>query len=440
VDRVLFRGGRLIDPASGTDATTDVAIADGVVVDLGPRLSSSGFDVIEIEGAVICPGFVDMHVHLREPGREDEETILSGSIAAARGGFTAMCAMPNTDPVCDNAAVAEKVASAAARLGLVQVLPAGAITQGLQGNQIAAIGEMAASAAGVRLFTDDGKGVQDSRLLRRAMEYIKGFDAICAEHCEEGSLSEDGQMHEGYFSDILGLKGIPAEAEEIALSRDLALARLTGVRFHAMHVSTAGSVDLIRRAKAQGVRLTAEVTPHHLTLTDAELQSFDPIFKVNPPLRTAGDVEACRRGLADGTIDAIATDHAPHAQQEKEAEFELAPPGMIGLETALSVILTEVVGDGVVSLPEAIRLLSASPARTLRLQGQGEVVQGGAANLTVFDPEAEVIVDPDAFASRSRNSPWAGRRLKGKVLYTVFAGNLVVREGEVVSRVAGIPA
>ncbi|HEX2258314.1 MAG TPA: dihydroorotase [Actinomycetota bacterium] len=440
MDRVLFRGGRLIDPASGTDATTDVAIADGVVVDLGPRLSSSGFDVIEIEGAVICPGFVDMHVHLREPGREDEETILSGSTAAARGGFTAMCAMPNTDPVCDNAAVAEKVASAAARLGLVQVLPAGAITQGLQGNQIAAIGEMAASAAGVRLFTDDGKGVQDSRLLRRAMEYIKGFDAICAEHCEEVSLSEDGQMHEGYFSDILGLKGIPAEAEEIALSRDLALARLTGVRFHAMHVSTAGSVDLIRRAKAQGVRLTAEVTPHHLTLTDAELQSFDPIFKVNPPLRTAGDVEACRRGLADGTIDAIATDHAPHAQQEKEAEFELAPPGMIGLETALSVILTEVVGDGVVSLPEAIRLLSASPARTLRLQGQGEVVQGGAANLTVFDPEAEVIVDPAAFASRSRNSPWAGRRLKGKVLYTVFAGNLVVREGEVVSRVAGVPA
>lgn len=440
MDRVLFRGGRLIDPASGTDATTDVAIADGVVVDLGPRLSSSGFDVIEIEGAVICPGFVDMHVHLREPGREDEETILSGSTAAARGGFTAMCAMPNTDPVCDNAAVAEKVASAAARLGLVQVLPAGAITQGLQGNQIAAIGEMAASAAGVRLFTDDGKGVQDSRLLRRAMEYIKGFDAICAEHCEEVSLSEDGQMHEGYFSDILGLKGIPAEAEEIALSRDLALARLTGVRFHAMHVSTAGSVDLIRRAKAQGVRLTAEVTPHHLTLTDAELQSFDPIFKVNPPLRTAGDVEACRRGLADGTIDAIATDHAPHAQQEKEAEFELAPPGMIGLETALSVILTEVVGDGVVSLPEAIRLLSASPARTLRLQGQGEVVQGGAANLTVFDPYAEVIVDPAAFASRSRNSPWAGRRLKGKVLYTVFAGNLVVREGEIVSRVAGVPA
>ncbi len=440
MDRVLFRGGRLIDPASGTDATTDVLIADGVVVDLGPRLSSSGFDVIEIEGAVICPGFVDMHVHLREPGREDEETILSGSTAAARGGFTAMCAMPNTDPVCDNAAVAEKVASTAARLGLVQVLPAGAITQGLQGNQIAAIGEMAASAAGVRLFTDDGKGVQDSRLLRRAMEYIKGFDAICAEHCEEVSLSEDGQMHEGYFSDILGLKGIPAEAEEIALSRDLALARLTGVRFHAMHVSTAGSVDLIRRAKAQGVRLTAEVTPHHLTLTDAELQSFDPIFKVNPPLRTAGDVEACRRGLADGTIDAIATDHAPHAQQEKEAEFELAPPGMIGLETALSVILTEVVEDGVVSLPEAIRLMSASPARTLRLQGQGEVVQGGAANLTVFDPEAQVIVDPAAFASRSRNSPWAGRRLKGKVLYTVFAGNLVVREGEVVSRVAGVPA
>jgi dihydroorotase len=440
VDRVLFKGGRLIDPSSGTDSTIDVLLADGMVVEVGTHLSSTGYEVIEIEGAVICPGFVDMHVHLREPGREDEETILSGSAAAARGGFTAICAMPNTDPVCDNAAVAEKVASAGARFGLTHVLPAGAITQGLQGIQIAAIGEMVASTAAVRMFTDDGRGVQDSRLLRRAMEYIRGFDAICAEHCEEATLSEGGQMHEGYFSDILGMKGIPSEAEEIALARDLALARLTGVRFHAMHVSTAGSVDLIRRAKALGVRVTAEVTPHHLTLTDAELQSFDPIFKVNPPLRSAGDVEACRRGLADGTMDAIATDHAPHAQQEKEAEFELAPPGMLGLETALSVILTDLVADGVVTLPEAVRLLSTSPAGILGLQGQGALVEGVAANLIVFDPEAEVLVDPASFASRSRNSPWAGRRLKGRVLYTVYGGNLVVRDGEVLSSLAGVLA
>jgi dihydroorotase len=428
---ILFRGGRLIDPAAGVDTTSDVLVSGARVVEVGTNLSSNGAEVIDISGAVICPGLVDLHVHLREPGREDEETVASGSAAAAHGGFTAVGAMPNTDPVCDNAAVADKVAAAARLAGLCQVIPAGALTKGLEGRYITPVGEMVTCSAGVRMFTDDGKGVQDSRILRRAMEYIKGFDAICAEHCDDAALSEGGQMHEGYYSDLLGLKGMPSAAEDIALARDLVLARLTGVRYHALHVSTAGSVELIRQAKAQGVRVTAEVTPHHLLLTDAELQNFDPVHKVNPPLRSASDMEACRVGLADGTLDAIATDHAPHSPEEKESEFEVAPPGMIGLETALALMLTDIVGAGILTLPELIRRMSTVPAGILRLNAQGgPVVEGGAANLTVFDPAAEWVVDPSKFASKSRNTPFKGRRLKGRILHTVFNGNLVVRNGE----------
>ncbi|HVL51527.1 MAG TPA: dihydroorotase [Actinomycetota bacterium] len=429
---ILFKGGRLIDPASGVDSTSDVLVDNGRVVDAGSRLSANGAEVIDITGAVICPGFVDLHVHLREPGREDEETVATGSAAAARGGFTAVGAMPNTDPVCDNAAVADKVAAAARRAGLCEVIPAGALTRGLEGRYITPVGEMVNCSAGVRMFTDDGKGVQDSRILRRAMEYIKGFDAICAEHCDDAALSEGGQMHEGYYSDLLGLRGMPAAAEDIALARDLVLARLTGVRYHALHVSTKGSVELIRQAKAQGVRVTAEVTPHHLILTDAELQSFDPVNKVNPPLRSSADVEACRVGLADGTLDAVATDHAPHSPEEKESEFELAPPGMIGLETALALMIAEIVDGGVLELPELVRRLTALPAGILRLNGQGgPVTEGSAANLTVFDPAAEWTVDPAAFASKSRNTPFKGRKVKGKILYTMFGGNLVVRNGAI---------
>jgi dihydroorotase len=431
VSGVLFRGGRLIDPASGVDETADVLVDQGRVLEVGGNLSGERAEVFDIAGAVICPGFVDLHAHLREPGREDEETVESGTAAAARGGFTAMCAMPNTDPVCDNAAVADKVHAAAVRAGFCEVSPAGAITKNLDGKYITPVGEMVNSAARVRMFTDDGRGVQDSRILRRAMEYIKGFDAVCAEHCDDAALSEGGQMHEGYWSDLLGMKGIPAAAEDIALARDLILARLTGVRFHALHVSTAGSVELIRRAKGSGVRVTAEATPHHLVLTDAELQSFDPLFKVNPPLRSAGDVEAVRTGLADGTIDAIATDHAPHSPEEKEGEFELAPPGMIGLETALGIVLTELVRTGVIDLAAAVKALSTTPARILGLTGQGgPVVEGADANLTIFDPEAEWVVDQDTFASKSRNTPFVGRKLKGRVLYTLFRGRLVVRDGQ----------
>jgi len=415
---------------SGVDGPADVLIEAGRVSAVGPSLSAAGADVYDISGAVICPGLVDMHAHLREPGREDEETIASGSAAAVAGGFTALCAMPNTDPVCDNAAVAEMVAAEGLRVGLAEVLPAGAITVGQQGERMAPIGEMAASTARVRFFTDDGRGVQDARMLRRAMEYIKGWGGVCAEHCEEFSLSEGGQMNEGELSDLLGLQGIPAEAEEIALARDLALARLTGVRFHAMHVSTAGSVELIRSARLAGVAVTAEATPHHLSLTEAELESFDPLYKVNPPLRRPKDVRAVREGLVEGIIDAVATDHAPHAQEEKEGEIDSAPPGMIGLETALGVVLTELFhGDGI-SLSSVVDLMSVKPAKILGLPAQGgPIVEGSPANLTVFDPEADWIVDAGAFMSTSRNSPWNGKSLKGRCIHTISLGRHVFDQG-----------
>lgn len=436
--RFLLRGVRLIDPASGVDATSDILVGEGLIEEVGPGLSGAGAEIINLDGAVAAPGFVDTHVHLREPGREDEETIASGSAAAALGGFTGICAMPNTDPVCDNAAVAEKVAATGRFLGLTQVIVAGALTQGLEGTHLAAIGEMTTSAARVRLFTDDGHGVQDARLLRRAMQYVAGFGAICAEHCDEASLSEGGQMHEGEFSSRLGLAGVPAEAEELALARDIALARLTGVRFHALHVSTAGSVELIRRAKAAGLPVTAEATPHHLTLTDASLSDYDTNCKVNPPLRSFADREALRAALADGTIDNVATDHAPHAAHEKEAEFEAAPPGLIGLETALGVLVGDLVGSGALSLADLMERMSTAPARILGLGNQGgPIVPGAAANLVVFDPAQRWRVDPDAFASRSRNSPWSGRELVGRVLLTVFEGSIVARDGHVLT---GLPA
>lgn len=427
---ILLKGGHLVDPASGVADDLDVLIKGNRVAAVGKGLAPGGAEVIDVSGRIVTPGFVDLHVHLREPGREDEETVATGSTAAVLGGFTAIQAMPNTDPVCDNAAVAEKVWSEGRRVGLCKVIPSGAITMGLDGKQMAAIGEMFHSPANVRMFTDDGKGVQDSRLLRRAMEYIRGFDGICAEHCDEASLSEGGHMHEGEISEALGLKGMPAEAEEVALARDLALARLTGVRFHALHLSTAGSAELIRAAKAAGIRVTAEVTPHHLTRTDAELTSYDTHLKVNPPLRTSADVDALREALAQGVIDAIATDHAPHSPEEKESEFELAPPGMLGLETALAVVVTSLVKPGHLDLIQLVRLMSLNPARILGLEGQGgPVVEGAAANLTVFDLDATWNVSGEQMSGPSRNTPWEGATLTGRVTHTISSGVLVVRDG-----------
>jgi len=429
---ILLRGGRLVDPAGEADATCDVLIGGGRIEAVGTGLDPGGAEVIDIDGAIVAPGFVDTHVHLREPGREDEETIASGSAAAVLGGTRRSAPCRTRTRCATTPRVAEKVAATGSFLGLTQVIPAGSLTQGLEGRHLAAIGEMATCNARVRLFTDDGHGVQDARLLRRAMEYLKGFGAICAEHCDDESLSEGGHMHEGEYSSRLGLRGQPAEAEELALARDVVLARLTGARFHALHVSTARSVEIIRQAKADGLPVTAEATPHHLTLTDACLVDYDTNFKVNPPLRSGHDVEVLRAALADGTIDNIATDHAPHAAQEKEAEFEAAPPGLIGLETALGVIMGELVGTGLLTLGDMVRRMSTTPARILGLEGQGgPVVPGAWANLVVFDPGARWTVDPGKFASRSRNCPWAGKELVGRVLLTVFQGRVVGRDGHV---------
>ena len=424
---LVIKGGRVVDPASGRDETADVLIEDGRIAAIGTGLE--GDDVLDVTGAVVSPGLVDMHTHVREPGREDEETIATASAAAAKGGYTAICTMPNTDPVADSAAIVEKVWALGREAGLVQVVPAGALSKNLEGRKMADIGEMARCAARVQLFTDDGRGVQDALFTRRAMEYLLAFDGIYAEHCEVDALAAEGQMHEGERSAKLGLRGIPAEAEELMAARDVALAKLTGSRLHLLHISTAGTVDIVRRAKAEGVRVTAEATPHHFTLTDAALENYDPMAKVNPPLRSDEHREAIVEGLADGTIDAIATDHAPHAQEEKDQELMFCPPGMLGLETALALTLSELVTTGRISLVRAVELLSTTPARILGLEGQGSLTEGAPANICVFDPEAEWTVDPSAFASKSRNTPFAGRTVRGRVLHTFFNGTQTVHDG-----------
>jgi dihydroorotase len=431
----LIRGARLVDPTSGRDEVTDVAFSDGVVTEVGSDVDAANLDVVEADGLVVAPSFVDLHTHLREPGREDEETIASASAAAAAGGFGAICAMPNTDPVADNAAVVEKVWALGREAGLVDVVPAGALSRGQLGETMADIGEMARSAAGVRLFTDDGKGVQNSLLARRLMEYLVAFDGIYAEHCEDEALAAGGEMHEGDRSAALGLRGVPAEAEELMAARDVALARLTGCRLHLLHVSTAGTVEILRRAKEEGVRVTAEATPHHFSLTDEALETYDTNARVNPPLRAEEDRRAIVAAIGDGTIEAIATDHAPHAFEEKDVEFAFAPPGLVGLETALALTLTHLVEPGHLSLVDAIRRLSIAPARILDLDGHGVPVEPGApANLVVFDPAAEWTVDPDDFRSASRNTPFSGVRLKGKVAHTFYRGAHVFESGRVAER------
>ncbi|MEA2453567.1 MAG: dihydroorotase [Actinomycetota bacterium] len=428
----LLTGGRVVDPASSADGPADVLIRDGVIDSVGANLDGTGAEPIDCSGLVIAPGLVDMHTHLREPGREDEETVESGSAAAAAGGFTAICAMPNTDPVADSASVVEQVWALGRAAGLVEVVPAGALSKNLEGKEMADIGEMARSMAKVRLFTDDGRGVQDSLFVRRAMEYLLAFDGIYAEHCEDHALAAGGQMHEGDRSMSLGLRGIPSEAEELMAARDIALARLTGCKLHLLHISTAGTVDLVRQAKADGLPVTAEATPHHFSLTDEELESYNPNAKVNPPLRSETDRQAIVKGLADGTIDAIATDHAPHADHEKDQEISYAPPGLIGLETALALTLTTLVEPGHLTLTDAIERLSVAPARILGLADHGGPIAVGAqANLVVFDPQREWTVDPLAFESRSHNTPFAGRQLKGKVIHTFFRGRATVKDGAV---------
>jgi dihydroorotase len=428
-DRVLFRGARLVDPRSGHDGITDVLVEDEDVSEVGQGLAGGRATTVDCDGMVLAPGLIDLHAHLREPGFEHKETIETGSRAAAAGGYTAVCAMPNTDPVADNAAVVAEVRNLADKAGLCDVLPAGAITKGLAGEALTDIAEMA--EAGVRLFTDDHNCVQSSRVMRLALEYAKAFEVVICEHAQDAGLSEGWQMHEGYYSSLLGLTGVPAEAESVVVARDLALARLTGGRLHVTHTSAAESVRLLADARHRGLRVTADATPHHLTLLDEDLIGYDTSLKVNPPLRGSEDRDALRAGLAEGTLDAVATDHAPHAPEEKEQEFDRAPPGTIGLETALAVVLTELVEPGFIDLLTAIERLSSAPARILGLQEHGgPVAPGRPANLVVFDPPSPWTVGEDPFHSMARNSAFSGRKVRGRVVHTMLRGRFTVREGQ----------
>jgi dihydroorotase len=427
--RILFRGVRLVDPASSRDGSTDVLVEDDAVAAVEPGIDPGRATVVDGEGLVLAPGLVDLHAHLREPGFEHKETVETGSRAAAAGGYTAVCAMPNTDPVADNVAVIAEVRARADKAGLCEVVPAGAITRGLAGEALADIGEMAES--GVRLFTDDGHSIQSSRMMRLALEYSKAFDVVICQHAQDEAMTEGWQMHEGHYSALLGLTGYPAEAEEIVAARDIALARLTGGRLHLTHLSAAQSVDLIRQATARGWVVTADVTPHHLSLTDEELVTYDTNLKVNPPLRSAEHRDALRAGLAEGVIHAVATDHAPHAPEEKEQEFDQAPPGTTGLETALAAVLTNLVEPGVIDLPTAVRALSTTPAHILRLSEHGGPVEPGRpANLVAFDQAAEWSPGERPFHSLGRNSAFQGRPLRGRVRHTMLRGEFTVRDGE----------
>lgn len=425
---LLIKGATLPD---GT--TSDVLVEDGVVAELG-KLSAKAERTIDADGLRLLPGLVDLHTHLREPGREDAETVLTGSRAAAVGGFTAVLAMANTNPVTDTAEAAERVYDLGRQAGLVDVQPVGAVTKGLAGEELAEIGLMARSRAKVRVFSDDGKCVHDARVMRRALEYVKAFGGVVSQHSQDPALAgPTACCHEGELSGRLGLPGWPGIAEEVIVARDVMLARHTGSRVHVAHVSTAGSVEVVRWAKAQGIDVTAEVTPHHLLLTTDLLSSYDPTYKVNPPLRPAEDVEALRAALADGTIDAVATDHAPHARHDKEHAFVDAAFGMLGLETALPVVTTVMVENGLLDWAGVARVMSANPARIAGLEGHGRpVAVGEPANLTLLDPSAQVVVDRADSVSLSRNNPWHDRKLTGRVIATLLRGTPTVLEGALV--------
>ena len=425
---ILIRGGRVIDPASGLDATVDVLLLDGKVTAVGANLAREGAEVLDAAGCVVAPGFVDLHVHLREPGREDVETIATGARAAAAGGFTSVCAMPNTDPVTDNQAAVGFIVSQARRAGSARVYPIGAVSLGQKGEQLAEFGELV--GAGAVAVSDDGRPVATAHLMRTALEYALSFGIPVIDHCEDVSLSAGGAMHEGLVSTRLGLKGIPRSSEDVIVARDIQLAELTGGHVHLAHCSTAGAVAMIRTAKARGVRVTAEVTPHHLALTDAACAEYDTHAKMNPPLREAPDVAALRAGLADGTIDCIATDHAPHHYDAKEQEFDNAPFGVVGLETALGVALTELVDGKVLDLPALVRCLATRPAEIAHLTA-GTLAPGAPADVVVFDPAARWTVEPARFFSKSRNTPFAGRALRGVVRWTIVGGAIVHRLGDV---------
>ena len=420
---ILLRGGRVVDPSCDMDGEQDVLLVDGRVEACGGNLGApDGARVLDCASMIVSPGFIDVHCHLREPGREDVETVATGARAAAAGGFTAVCAMPNTDPVTDNQAAVGFIIRQAQRAKAARVHPIGAISLGQRGEALAEFGEMI--GAGAVAVSDDGRPVVSAQLMRTALEYARTFGIPVIDHCEEPTLSHGGAMNEGVVSARLGLKGIPSEAEEIMVIRNILLARRTKGHVHLAHMSTAGSVELIRWGKERGINVTAEVCPHHLTLTEDRIGAYDTNAKMNPPLRTAADVAALRDAVADGTIDLIATDHAPHHYDEKEQEFANAPNGIVGLETALAVVHTSLVAGGVLDYPRLVERMACAPARVFHLPG-GTLARGAVGDVTVFDPSAEWTVDPAAFLSKGRNTPYAGEKLRGRAIFTIVDGVIV---------------
>ena len=427
---LLLRGGRVVDPSVGLDKVCDVVVRDGRIVEIGENLTIEKGQTIECAEKVVVPGLVDVHTHLREPGYEYKEDVASGTRAAAHGGFTAVCAMPNTNPVCDEGSAVRFLVERAAERGVVRVYPIGALTVGSKGEAIAEIGDMVAE--GAVAFSDDGRGVQDAGMMRRVMDYAKTFGTTVVSHCEDEALVGRGVVNEGVVSTRLGLAGWPAQAEEIVVARDIALAELTGCRLHLAHLSTAGSVELVRAAKARGVAVTCEVTPHHLFLDEGSITGdYDTNFKMNPPLRTAADRDALVAGLLDGTVDCIATDHAPHAPHEKALEFEIAPFGTTGLETALPLVITNLVSHDVLGWPDVVQLMAHGPRAALGLP-EVRLEAGAVADITIIDPEAKVEVTPAFFESASRNSASVGTTLLGKASEVLVSGQFALRNGKVV--------
>jgi len=417
---ILIANGHLIDPASGISAQNDILIDGDTVAQIGNGLK--GDMIIDATGMVVCPGLVDVHVHFREPGNESKETIATGSRAAARGGFTSVVTMPNTNPPIDNAGLMELVLRRARESACIRIWPAACATKERAGKEMTEMAEL--KAAGAVAVTDDGSDIDSSWVMRRVLEYADMCDLVYMAHCEDGTICKDGVMNEGYMSTKLGLPGMPKAMEEIAIERNIRLAAVTGAHIHIQHVTTADGIDIIRRAKARGIRVTCETAPHYWTLTDERVEGFDTNAKMNPPLREAVDVAAIKAGLADGTIDCIATDHAPHAFTEKDVEFQFAPFGIIGLETSLALTISELVDPGIISLEQAIKLMTCAPANVLGLP-VGYIKEGGPADITIFDPKAEWTVEPDDFASRSRNTPFKGRKVRGLVKTTICAGKVV---------------
>ena len=421
--KILIKNGRVIDPSSGIDETLDILIEKGKIVDVKAKIEDKQAKVIDATRLIVAPGFIDMHVHLREPGREDKETIETGSKAAARGGFTTICCMPNTNPVNDNRGVTEYIISEAKRKAVVNVYPIAAVTIGSRGKELTDMVDL--KDAGAIAFSDDGQPISDSNLMRRALEYSKLMDTPIIDHCEDKSLSQKGVMNEGYYSYLFGLAGIPSASEEVMVARDLILAEKTNAKLHIAHISTKGSIEFLKIAKEKGVRVSAEVTPHHLILTDSCLATYDTNLKVNPPLRSKSDVEALQEALKDGLIDVIATDHAPHTEDEKNVEFDYAPFGINGLETAVSLILHHFVNKGFISIQKCVELFSTNPASILGLKNKGKIQIGGDADITILNLHKEIIVDKNKFQSKSRNSPFHGWKLRGTPVMTIVNGKIV---------------